>query len=364
MHPAARPPLRPPARPLVVTDDPDVLDDLLRLAATAGTELEVAADAGSARRSWSAAPLVVVGPDAADGCSRLGLPRRPGVVLLGADLDDAGVWQRAVSVGAERVAFLPDAERWLADRFADAAEGGREAGVLVAVVGGRGGAGASTLACALAVTASRSGRSALLVDGDPLGGGLDLVFGGEQDGGLRWGDLTGTRGRVPAAVLADALPRMNGLSVLSWDRGHAQAVPVEAVEAVLSAGRHAHDLVVVDLPRTVDDASRTVLAAATTVVLVVPDEVRAAAAASRVAAAVGVLCRDLRVVTRGPSPSGLTGDQVARALGLPLLGDLKPEPGLELALERGEPPARRGRTPLAVVCGRLLDELVPVGRAA
>lgn len=342
-----------------------MLDDLLRLAATAGTEVDVADEPGVARRWWAAAPLVVVGPDLVDACARLDLPRRAGVVLLGADLDDAGVWQRAVSVGAEQVAFLPDAERWLCDRLADAAEGGRPAGALVAVVGGRGGAGATTLACALAVTAARSGRAALLVDGDPLGGGIDLVFGGELDAGVRWRDLTGTRGRVPAAVLAEALPRMGGLSVLSWDRGDPQAVPPQAVESVLAAGRRAHDLVVVDLPRAVDDTSRSVLAAATTVVLVVPAEVRAAAAASRVAAAVGVLCRDLRVVTRGPSPAGLSGEQVARALGLPLLGELRPEPGLALALERGEPPARRGRTPLAHLCGRLLDELVPVaGRAA
>lgn len=354
-----------PARPLVVTAHPDVLEELLRLAATAGAELDVAADAGAARRAWSTAPLVLVGPDATPGCARLGLPRRAGVVVVGVDLDDASIWQRAVSVGAEHVAVLPDAERWLTDRLADAVEGGGPAGTLVAVLGGRGGAGATTLASALAVTAARSGRSALLVDGDPLGGGIDLVFGGEEDSGVRWGDLVGTRGRVPAAVLADALPRMNGLSVLSWDRGNAQAVPVPAVESVLAAGRRAHDLVVVDLPRSVDDGSRAVLAAAGTVVLVVPNEVRAAAAASRVAAAVGMLCRDLRVVTRGPSPSGLTGEQVARALGLPLLGDLRPEPGVELALERGEPPARRGRTPLSALCGRLLDELVPsVGRAA
>ena len=354
-----------PARPLVVTADPDVLDELLRLAATAGTDLEVAPDAGAARRSWATAPLVVVGQDATAGCARLCLPRRTGVVVVGVDLDDATIWQRAVSVGAEHVALLPDGERWLTDRLADAAEGAGPAGALVAVVGGRGGAGATTLASALAVTAARSGRSALLVDGDPLGGGIDLVFGGEEDGGVRWGDLVATRGRVPAAVLADALPRMSGLSVLSWDRGDARAVPVPAVEAVLAAGRRAHDLVVVDLPRSVDDVSRAVLAAAGTVVLIVPNEVRAAAAASRVAAAVGVLCRDLRLVTRGPSPSGLTGEQVARALGLPLLADLRPEPGVDLALERGEPPGRRGRSPLSVVCASLLDELLPArGRAA
>jgi len=346
------------ARSLLVTSDDDVLEDLLRLAAAAGTELQVAPDAASARRSWGTAPFVVLGVDALAGCLRLRLPRREGVVLLGRDLDDAGIWQRAVEVGAEHVVFLPDADGWLTDRLADAAESSGPAGVLVAVVGGRGGAGATTLACALAVTATRAGRSALLVDGDPLGGGIDLVFGGEQDQGVRWSELGQTRGRVPAAALAEALPRMAGLSVLSWGRGEADRVPVEAVRAVLAAGRRAHELVVVDLPRSLDDGGRAVLSAATTVLLIVPNEVRAAAAASRVAAAVGLLCHDVRVVSRGPSPSGLGGDEVARALGLPLLAELRAEPGLDLALERGEAPARRGRGPLAVACGRLLDELL------
>jgi secretion/DNA translocation related CpaE-like protein len=355
-----------PARSLVVTADADVLDDLLRLAATAGTELEVATDGGSARRAWSAAPFVVVAADAVDSCARQRLPRRAEVVLLGRDLDDAGIWQRAVEVGAEHVVFLPDAEPWLTERFADAAETTGDDGALVAVLGGRGGAGSTTFACALGVTAARAGRDALLVDGDPLGGGIDLVFGGELDRGLRWPGLLGTRGRVPAAALSGALPRMQGLSVLSWDRGSTDPLPLEALEAVLSAGRRAHELVVVDLPRSLDEAGRSVLAAATTAVLVVPTEVRAAAAASRVAAAVGSLCADLRVVTRGPSPSGLGGDQVANALGLPLLAEMRAEPGLDLALEHGLAPAQRGRGPLSVACGRLLDELLPsvLGRAA
>lgn len=353
-----------PARSLVVTADPDVLDDLLRLAATAGTELEVATDGGTARRSWSTAPLVVVAADAVDGCARLRLPRRAEVVLLGQDLDDASIWQRAVELGAAHVVFLPDAEQWLTERFADAAEARGQDGTLVAVLGGRGGAGATVFASALAVTASRSGRSTLLVDGDPLGGGIDLVFGGEDDRGLRWPGLLSTRGRVPAAALSGALPRMQGLSVLSWDRGRTDAVPLEALDAVLSAGRRAHDLVVVDLPRALDEAGRAVLAAATTTILVVPTEVRAAAAAARVAAAVGALCLDLRLVTRGPSPSGLRGDQVAGAMGLPLLAHLKPEPGLDVALEHGEPPAQRDRGPLSLACGRLLDDLLPHRLAA
>ncbi len=353
-------PVRPlSGRPLAVTADPDVLDDLLRLAATAGVELTVAPDAAAARRAWETAPFVVVAADAALGCAAAGLRRRPGVALLGDDLDDGSVWETAVHVGAEHVVFLPDAEGWLADRFADAAEGSGQEGQLVAVVGGRGGAGATSLACALAVTAARRGTRTLLVDGDPLGGGIDLCFGRETDVGLRWPGLSSTRGRLSAAALADALPRVQDLSVLSWDRGDAHAVPAEAVRAVLSAGRRAHDLVVVDLPRTVDDTARVVLDAATSVLLLVPAEVRAAAAASRVASSVGLLCRDLRVVVRGPGPAGLPAGDVARALGLPLAAELRSEAGLDRALERGEAPGSRGKGPLADVAGQLLDALSP-----
>lgn len=348
-----------PRRPLAVTADPLALEELLRLAATADVELQVFPDAGTARAAWLAAPLVVLGADAAVGCARRRLPRRDGVVLLGQDLDDAGIWQLAVEVGAEQVVFLPDAEGWLVERLADAAEAHTDDAAVLAVVGGRGGAGATTLACALAVTAARAGRRTLLVDGDPLGGGIDLVFGAETERGLRWPDLGAAKGRVPASALAGALPRMADLSVLSWDRGAAPAVPAEAVQAVLAASRRAGELVVVDLPRAVDDCARVVLAEATATLLVVPAEVRAVAAAARVASSLGPLCRDLRVVVRGPAPSGLDGDAVAGSLGLPLAGQLRAEGGLEAALERGEPPAGRGRGPLSVLCARLLAELLP-----
>jgi secretion/DNA translocation related CpaE-like protein len=204
----------------------------------------------------------------------------------------------------------------------------------------------------------------LLVDADPLGGGIDLVFGGESEAGVRWPDLGTTRGRVPGSALTGALPRMNDLSVLSWDRGDLLRVPSEAMEAVLEAGRRSCDLVVADLPRALDESSRIVLALASLVLLVVPAEVRAAAAATRVATQLAPLCGDLRLVVRGPAPSGLGADEIACALGLPLVGFLKPEPGLDLALERGEPPARKGRTPLSGLCDAVVDELLPSTRAA
>src|SRR5882757_5839695 len=134
------------SRALVLVDEGDVLDDLLRLAAAAGCELERAGDVAAARLSWSSAPLVLLDEAAAAGCARAGLLRRPRVVVVSRGEPPGGLWQHAVTVGAEHVIALPDGESWLVAALADAAEGPRLSGRVLAVVGGRGGAGASVLA--------------------------------------------------------------------------------------------------------------------------------------------------------------------------------------------------------------------------
>jgi secretion/DNA translocation related CpaE-like protein len=352
----------PPSRPLVVTADDGLLDDLLRLATAAGVEVDVATDPGSARARWLAAPVVVVGADRATAVTAADLGRRRKVILVGLDLDDAGVWRTAVALGADNVVFLPDAEPWLVDRFADAAEGGGRDGVLVGVVGGRGGAGASVLSAALALTAARSGRRSMLVDLDPLGGGVDLVIGAEDCTGMRWPDLAEARGRLGGAELCDLLPASLGLTVLSWDRGDVLTVPAEAVRSVLAAAQHSCDVVVLDLPRRVEDATEHALARCTSTMLVVPAEVRAVAAAARVAIGLAAAARDVRIVVRGPSPSGLGGTDVAEALGLRLAVEMDAEPRLDERLERGEAPGRSGRGPLAQACESLLSDLLPSAR--
>ncbi len=356
--------LRPadPARPLVVCADEGLLDDILRLAAAAGVEVEVAHDVASAHASWGRAPLVLVGADLVEAVAAAGLPRRPEVALVSRDLDDPQVWQRAVAVGAAEVAFLPDAEAWLIDTLADwsaGGSGGAEA-VVVCVLGGRGGAGASSLAAALGLAGLRQGLRTVLVDGDPLGGGLDLVLGGEDVPGLRWPDLAGARGRVAPSDLAGALPTIDSLLVLSWDRGDVLDVDPEAMESVLRAARQGAELVVVDLPRRPDPPTRVALQHASRTFLVVPAEVRAVTAAGRVAALVGPMTGSLQVVVRGPAPGGLDAELVAQAVGLPLAGQCRPEPGLARALERGLPPGGR-RGPLADLAGRLVADVVQSG---
>ena len=88
--------------------------------------------------------------------------------------------------------------------LAAAAEPAGTAGLIVGVTGARGGAGASILASMLALTAARQGLRPLLVDGDPLGGGLDLMLGLEQADGLRCSGLAGRPSLTREAAVTPA----------------------------------------------------------------------------------------------------------------------------------------------------------------
>lgn len=344
---------RPPRRPLLVTSDEHLLDELLRLAAAGGAEVDVATDPAGARGRYSTAPLVVVGSDQAAACVRAGLPRRTDVLIAARATDKSDPWEQAEPLGAAHVAILPAAQPWLVDRFAGSRTQGGPARV-VAVVGGRGGAGASVLAAGLSVTAATIGRRSLLVDGDPLGGGLDLLLGWEERGGLRWPELTETSGRVDGPALLDALPGHGELAVLSFDRREPATATPAAMAAVLAAGRAARDLVVVDLPRAFDPTAVVALQTADCGLLVVPAELRAVTAAARVVEQALAHCAEVSLVVRGPAPGRLTAEEISRTLGLPIAGLLRPETSLPATLEDGTPPAASGRGPLAQLCRTLV----------
>jgi secretion/DNA translocation related CpaE-like protein len=351
-----------PRLPLVVTADPDLLDDLLRLAAAGGTEVDVAADPAAARARFAAAPLVMIGADQAAACLRARLPRRPRMIIVGHTPAVEAAWEVAESLGAEHVAALPTAEPWLVDRFADRTEPVAQGRVL-AVIGGRGGAGASILAGALAVTAVSNGHRTLLIDADPMGGGLDLVLGWEGVDGLRWPALAGAGGPVSPPALLKALPHRGDLVLLSFARDEVLPVPGEAMAATLDAGRRGRDVIIADLPRRLDDAATLALEAADQTIMIVPAELRATAAASRIAAMVRMHCENLAVVVRGPAPGKLKAREVARSIGLPLAGSLRPEAAICQALEKGDAPAADGRGPLAELSKRLIRQLTRDDRA-
>ncbi len=350
-----------PARPLVVSADERLVDDLLRLLAAAGTEPELATAGPALRRAHREAPLVLLGADVLTSGAVRGLPRRPGVVVVAARELPAADWATAVEVGAERVVVLPDDEAWLLSRSATAVRSPVDRGWLLAVGSSCGGAGASTVATALALAAA---PDVLLVDTDVWGGGLDLLLGAERTEGLRWPELTGLRGRVAGDAVMAALPEVDGVHVLAAGRDRATAVPGDALLSVVEAARAGGSPVVVDLPRPGGSGDlhpvSAVLAEADLAVLIVPARLRAATAA-RLLVAEGTdgatpLWSRAHVVVR-QVPGGLSSDQVAGVVGRPVTAELIHDRSAAPRGERGEPPAVSSRSPLGGLARRLLAEL-------
>ena len=120
---------------------------------------------------------------------------------------------------------------------------------IIGVVGGSGGVGASVLTAAIAVRAAQAGLRPVCLDGDRLGGGLDVTLGIEQEPGVRWPDLAGARGRIDGSELLHRLPSVDGVDVLSFDCARDVPLAAEIFRDVLLALRVAADVVVVDLPR-------------------------------------------------------------------------------------------------------------------
>ncbi len=340
--------------PLVISGDDGLVDELLHLLAAAGTTPELTHGGAALRRAHRGAPLVVLGADVLGAAAVRALPRRPGVVVASREELSGEGFEAALAVGAERVVVLPRDEGWLVERAAQAVRDPVDPGPLVVVSGACGGAGASTLAAALALAVPGE-RAAVLVDTDCAGGGLDLLLGAEWVEGLRWPDLAGLRGRVEGAAVVASLPRVHGVHVLAPSREVGGAVPPGALAAVVGAVRADGHPVVVDLPHRADPVvAEQVLADADLAVLVVPGRVRALAAAGMLLA--GPVWGRVAVVAR-TAPGGVGAAEVALALGRPVVAELVHDRSALARGERGEPPQVGARTPLGQVVRRLLPRV-------
>jgi secretion/DNA translocation related CpaE-like protein len=347
----------PVGHPLLITDDEVLVGDVLRLAAAAGVPVEVHRRPDPSFRSWGSAPLVLVGADQAQAVAGLRPPWRGDVHLVSLGPADDLQFRVAVDVGARSVMELPEADRWLVELLADVSEGGAAAAVTVGVVGGSGGVGASVLAAAISVTAAR-GETAMLVDLDPLGPGVARLVGIDDPAGTTWADLQDSHGRLGGRALRESLARAGGLSVLGWGTRSAGAVPSAVSPAlareVVAAGQRGHDWVVLDLPRSTEGPVAGLVGRCDHVVLVVRAALGGVAAGARMADRLRVEAVDAGVVVRSRRGSPPEED-VARAVGLPLLGVLPDERRLEEHLDLGLGPVRHQRSALAVTAARLVD---------
>ncbi|MCH1867762.1 septum site-determining protein Ssd [Nocardioides sp. CFH 31398] len=356
-------------RPLLVTGDETLLEELLRLAAAAGVTPEIAADPAGVLRAWSTAPCVLVGGDVVARAARAAPERRDGVHVV-AWQAGADTFRAALTLGAREVCELPRAESHLVALLLELADAGRPPGPVVGVVGGSGGSGATTLACTLAQVGAAHGPT-LVLDCDPQGPGADRVLGLEGRPGVRWDVLARGGGRLGAGALRDAVPSHGGVGVLTWPPDVAAVDAVDGVahrevarEAV-AAGRRGHALVVLDLPRGGDDHVVELAGRCDLVLVVVVGSVPAVASALRTCARL----RDaatLGLVVRG---RGLAPEELARVADLPVVGVLPEARGIAESVDLGLGPVRSARGPLARAARDLLAlpqvGLVPGrGRAA
>ena len=343
---------------VVAIADAELLDQVLSVTAVVGVDPLVLSEPGQLRPHWASASMFLLGVDQADRVAAMGLPRRAEVYLIAGDKTSAAQAQQwSVRLGAAVIA-LPASVAWLSEALADVAGTGPATGSLVCVVGGSGGVGASTLAAGLAFVAARASLRTMLVDADSRAGGLDLLMGAERTAGWRWLRLATARGHL--GDLTGQLPTVEGVDLLSMERGESTPgweLQAEQLKAVLLSAMRSHDIIVVDLPRALG-AVREPLRRAKLAVLVVRDDVRGVAAGREVVRELeGESDRFGLVVRRGRSRL-LEPDLVATGIGLPLLGCFVDDPSLVMAAERGDPPARATRSPLARLSRQLLGDLL------
>ena len=339
---------------LLLTRDPDLAADLRRVVLAAGAEPVEAVSPAQARPGWRSAAAVLVGDDLLVECAQGVLERRGGVVVV-ARAREALDWDAALAVGADAVLAVPDDERALVLRVADACVGATRRGRCLGVVGASGGAGASVLAVALGLAVARTGATPCVVDTDPGSAGLDLLLAAEEVRGARWGDLVAVTGMLAPEALRSALPVVSGLAVLSADRD--TAAPLDAVAAIVDSARSAYDVVLCDLPRGRPDVVEAVAPRCDELLLVVTTDVRGVSAGRRALAAIAPH-GPVRLVVRRRRRAALEPEQVAAWLGAEVAAEVDDDPGLTAAVDRGDLPGARGRL------GRTCDDLAALLLAA
>ncbi|WP_460705611.1 septum site-determining protein Ssd [Luteococcus sediminum] len=350
--------------PLLVSRDPMTIESTLAAGSACGVEPSVLREPTQVRAAWRSASSVLVGVEMAALVEGLQLEPRPGVHLVGREATELLHWsarlQAAVLLLGEQTGQLVQVLRQ-----GDQADGDA---LVVRLVGGSGGLGVSTLCCALAQQAAERGMAAAVVELDPTGGGLDLVFGAETAPGWRWRDLRQAAGHVDSLV--GRLPNVSGVDIVAHTRGELAAptgsggppggspgrvLPAEeAVRAVVGSLARTHDIVVLD--QGAGDGGWSQHWPGQRQVLLCGADVRGVVAARSRAASLGL--HDVELVVRTGAARRIAPELVADTLGIALLGSIGDDRSVTRAVEQGVP-VGRGRRGYARQVAGLLNLVVP-----
>ncbi|EPH03231.1 helicase/secretion neighborhood CpaE-like protein [Propionibacterium sp. oral taxon 192 str. F0372] len=328
--------------PLLISRDRALSEIVESVAAAAQVHLDLARDVDRIRAAWRGAPVVLIGSDLAATVLGMALPHRPGVHLCTTDADSALAW--SMPLGAP-VLVLPQHTGFLSAVISGDQDAGRSA-VVVRVIGGSGGVGATTFAAALALRGAHRSMSAALVELDEWGGGIDLVMGAEKTPGWRWPDLTAASGHL--GDITAHLPTVLGVDLLAM-RATSNTTPSNAaINSVLASLRRSHQLVILDSGARWEATSHV-----DHDVLLVASGVKQVLATRSRMEILGL--SDAHLVVRRRPGASLSPELVGEALGLEVNGVVGDDRRLATDAASGVPPRASRR--VNKVCDRLLDAM-------
>ena len=309
------------ARVILALEEHDVAEEVMHFLDRTGRARVVATASDEHQLSEAIRQLE---PDAVVGSPRLATSARlNGSALLAVDTTETvQTLRRALKAGARGFFLWPadrgELARAVARVFAPGTRERHTLGRVVVVHGPRGGAGATFLATHLAASFARRELRCVLVDLDLGIADIGPAVGAPVDGSPRTiADAVPMGEELTARHLDDLLwPHPDGFRVLFGpaDVQVAERVTARDIGPVLEAVRSAADVVVVHVPRGMDDTVRLGLGLADVVVMVLGLDVLSFRAAKRVVDATGLDDRCSFVVNRATRRE-ISPDDVKRVFG-------------------------------------------------
>ena len=242
-----------------------------------------------------------------------------------------------------------------------------EKGLVIAVLGARGGAGATFFATNLAGALCRR-HDTVLVDLDPMFGDVTPALGVAADATVASvTDLVAVARELTWEHVDRVLqPHPAGFRVLfaPQDVSHEPRLDGATAQAVVRVLRQRFDATVLHLPRRLDEVVRFAAELADDVLVVVTLDMLGVRSARRLLDALrsAGLGESLRLLVNKTRRGEILPEDAELVLGVPIAGVIRSDPGVERAQNRGELVVGR-RGGVARSLDRLAKELVQ-GRAA
>ncbi|PRQ12165.1 hypothetical protein C1Y63_02310 [Corynebacterium sp. 13CS0277] len=333
---------------VLVIDDDTLRGHAATTCAAAGLDTTTADSAAELSRAVRTATLAFADDAGARGLRGRGYTGR--LYLVAAD-PHAPNYQLALELHAEGAVRLPSDSHTILDAIARApatppGAGTGAGGIVLGVLGGSGGVGASTTAALLARRAARFGP-VVLIDAHEHGGALDLLLGLEATDGARWADICGL-GSVPdAATMHAALPKTHDdIAVLTQSRTGPAPTIAEQLPALCElAGGLDDTLTIIDAPTGIDlPTTHTLLLAAA--------ELRSLV---RTRALLAQGAPGLRVALRHRAWSSTTRDEAEAVLDHPIAATITTHKSIAQRIELAGLPSTLPRSLAATLDGLLYD---------